>query len=535
MKYTKLILSGGYRETGIQTRGLTTAARREGFRFDQFYLKTEAIIEKKNITKVLIECRQDFSSGIFSGLEEIRERIEALKLSGKEVYFYTHTYGVQELFLSAVCSYRLIHPMGNLRFFGLSYSFLFAKRVIRRFGIDAEIIRRGSYKSAGDRFRTDSLDLANREQYEHYLSSVMQVIRDGVKSGFDKSDEDIDDLLEGEVLNSDAAADAGWIDEIVTLSDFITRWDEQKDREFKFKRMPQKAGKRRLFREEQIAVLVFEGAVVEGYSKRDPLMGQAVGAESFKPVIKKLREDKKVKAVVFRINSGGGSAFASEDITAELRLLAAEKPLIVSMSEVAGSGGYWMSCCGRNTFAMPTTLTGSIGVISMHLSWRRLLDMTGLTHDTIREGEHADAGTPFRELTDEEKKMVDMEIEDMYDGFINMVAESRDKTTEEIDALARGRVWPGMTASKHNLIDSIGGLSDAVSAAVRESSLKKPTVRFYPELKHGLIERIVMNMSGNDGDMDVSATLTALKNMLSGGSLNTGPAALMEEVLFKWN
>ena len=347
MKYTKLVLSGSYHETGMQTKGLSSAARREGFRFDEFFLKTEAIIKQKDITKVFLECRQDFSTGIFSGLEEIRARIEKLGASGKEIYFYAHAYGVQELFLAAACSYRLMHPLGNLRFYGLSQSFIFARNIMRRFGIDAEIIRRGDYKSAGDMYRTDRLAEPNREQYEHYLSTVMGIIRGSICSGFGKTDDDIDILLDGGTLNAEKAADAGWIDEIVSAGEFISRWDEQKDKEFSFRKMPRKAGKGRLFNEETIAVLVFEGAIVDGRSRHEPLLGQAVGAESFIPHIRKLRDDRKVKAVVLRINSGGGSAFASEDVTAELRLLADKKPLVVSMSEVAGSGGYWMSCCGR--------------------------------------------------------------------------------------------------------------------------------------------------------------------------------------------
>ncbi|MDC7226608.1 MAG: signal peptide peptidase SppA [Spirochaetales bacterium] len=535
MKYAKLTLSGPYRETAAQTHGLSTAARREGFRFDQFFLKTEAIINNRKISKVLIECRQDFSTGLFSGLEEIRERLDKLQASGKEVYFFAHTYGGLELFLSSACSYRVMHPMGSVKFFGLSQSFLFAKRMMRRFGIDAGIIRRGAYKSAGDMYRRDTLDDAVREQYEHYLSSVFDVIKDGIISGFDKTADDLDLLLNGVVLTASAAADAGWIDEIVSIGEFVSRWDKQKDREFKFKKAPQKAGKEGFFKKKIIAVLVFEGAVVDGYSRRDPVMGQAVGSESLIPQIRKLRDDSKVKAVVFRINSGGGSAFASEDITAELRLLAEEKPLIISMSEVAGSGGYWMSCCGRKTFAQPTTLTGSIGVISIYLGWKKLFERIGLTHDTIRFGEHADSGSPWRELSDKEKEILEQEIEEMYQSFIGMVAEARGKSREDIEAIAQGRVWPGSSALSHGLIDEAGGLSDSIASAAAEADLKNAAVRFYPEVKYGLVERLIMNISHSDDTEAVKQPLSLISALSRGGGLKTGPLALMEEVLLKWN
>ena len=536
MNYTRFVLSGTFHEIGRQTKGLSSAAGSDGFRFDQFYLKVDSIIKKKSVGKILIECRLDFTAGIFAGLEEIRERIEALKAGGKEVYFYAPSYNVQQLYLASACSYRLIHPMGTLRFSGLSQSFSFAKQLMRRFGIDAEVIRRGRFKSAGDKFRSDKLDEFNREQYEHFLCSVMDSLRGGVESGYEKTADDVDDLLNGRILTADEAADASWIDEIVTVSEFVERWKDNKDKEFKFKKIPERSRNGFSFRPRQIAVLVFEGAVIDGHTKRDPLMGQAIGSDSFIPQIRKLRDDKKVKAVVFRINSGGGSAFASEDITSELRLLAAKKPLIVSMSEVAGSGGYWMSCCGRKTFALPTTLTGSIGVLSIYLSINKLLDNIGITHDTIKQGEYADTGSALRSLTEKERSMIDSEIENMYSGFVKMISEFRKLPLEKVDSLGQGRVWPGVSALSHELIDAEGGLTDALNTAALEAGIKKPVIRFYPEVHHGLVERLVMNMSKEDEEsLAAAARVNAWTKLLKPSNLNTGALAIMEEVLFKWD
>lgn len=535
MNYSRLVLSGVYRETGILTKGLASAAGKEGFRFDHFYLKVEALKRNKNVKKIIIECSHDFSVRIFAGLEEIRERIVTLVSSGKEVYFYSAAYGVQELFLSAACSYRLIHPMGTVRFFGLSQSFTFAKRLMRRFGIDAEVIRRGKFKSAGDRFKTDRLEESNKEQYEHFLDSVMNIIQEGIKTGFEKNSDDLKELLDGRVLTADDAADASWIDEVVTFSEFINRWKEDKDKEHRFKKTPEKIRGGFSLKARKVAVLVFEGAVVDGHSRRDLLMGQAIGADSFIPQIRKLREDKKVKAVVLRINSGGGSAFASEDITAELRLLAKKKPLVVSMSEVAGSGGYWMSCCGRKTFALPTTLTGSIGVISIYLSWYRLLDKLGIKHDTIKNGEFADTGSPLRAVSEKEKAVIDSEIENMYRGFVRMTAEARNLSEEQVDLLGQGRVWPGCSAVQNKLVDEAGGLTTAIKSAAFEAGLKKPTVQFYPEVKHGLIERLIMNISKDDEEtLKAAVVISGVTEIISKANLNTGPLALMEEVLLNW-
>ncbi|MBI9106608.1 MAG: signal peptide peptidase SppA [Spirochaetales bacterium] len=541
MNYSKLILSGTYKETGRQSKGLLSAAGSEGFRFDSFYLKVEALIHKSKVKRVLVICRQDFSAGVFGGLEEVCERLKALRRSGKELYFYTPAYGAPQLFLASVCTHRLIHPMGSVRFLGLSLSFSFLKRMMRGRGINAEILRRGKYKSAGDRFGTDSLEDAAREQYERYIQSVMSVMREEIITGFQKTDKELDALLGGEILSSEKAVSDGWIDRIITESQLENEWKKEKDKEVKIKKTMTKSRRGFSLIERRVAVLVFEGAVVDGHSRRDPIMGQAVGADSFIPQIRKLAEDRKVKAVVFRINSGGGSAFASESITAELRSLAEKKPLIVSMSEIAGSGGYWMSCCGQKTFALRTSLTGSIGVISIYISWFKLLERLGITHDTIKIGEHADAGSPLRMLTAKEREMLDAEIGTMYDNFISIVAEFRNIAKDEVDTMARGRIWSGSDALANRLVDEAGGLSAAIKTASDAARIKKPVVKFYPEITHSLIERLMMNASKEDESAaEILQSGAALGSLLySSGALRTSeqmstPAALMEEVVSKW-
>lgn len=545
MNYVKLVLSGTYRETGIQTKGIASAAGKEGFRFDLFFLKVENLVTKKNVKKVLVECRHDFSAGVFAGLEEICERFETLKAAGKEVYFYSAAYGLQQLVLASAASYRLIHPMGSVKFLGIAQSFSFMKNLMRKYGLEAEVFRRGSYKSAGDRFRTDRLEPPTREQYEFFQHTLMDSISSYLMKGFGKTEDDISYLLEGNILTAEAAEDSSWIDEVVTVGDFENRWKENGDKEFSFRKVPEKAGTGFSLKSRQLAVLVFEGAIVDGRSRRDPMMGQAVGAASFIPHIRKLRDDKKVKAVVFRINSGGGSAFASEEIAAELRLLAEKKPLIISMSEVAGSGGYWISCSGRKTLALPTTLTGSIGVISIYFAVYRLMARLGFSHDTIKIGEHADAASGYRALTEAERKLLDSEIGEMYRSFVKMVADFRKLSEDEVDGLARGRVWPGSAAVEHKLVDAAGGLAASLKEAAEAAGMKSPLIKFYPEVKHGLIERLIMNMSKEDEDAaeavsgaagaaEAALIISGWSRLLKGINSHTGPYALMEERLIDW-
>jgi len=542
MNYSKLILSGSYKETGRQTKGMLSAAGSDGFRFDKFYLKVDELKSKKSVGKILIVCRQDFSAGVFGGLEEIRGCLKSLADSGKELYFYAPSYGAPQLFLASVCPHRLIHPMGSLRFSGLSWSFSFLKRLMRRYGIDAEIIRRGRYKSAGDRFRSDNLDDNIKAQYERYIGSVMSVLKAAVINGFGKTESELDNLLNGKILDAQEAVSSTWLERVITDGDLENEWKTAKDKEVKIRKISNKTRRGFSLVNKRIAVLVFEGTIIDGHSRRDPLLGQAIGSDSFIPQIRKLKEDRKVKAVVLRINSGGGSAFAAESITAELRALAEKKPLIISMAEIAGSGGYWMSCCGQKTFALPTTLTGSIGVISIYISWYKLLERLGITHDTIRIGEHADAGSPLRELTAEERDIFDEEIGRMYEKFISMVSDFRKISKDEVDSLAQGRIWAGTDAVGNKLVDESGGLSEAINAAAEASGLKKPVVKFYPEIQHGLVERLMLNASKED---DTAAQLLqkgeALNMLLSGGpgvfskaEWMSSPAAVMDEVVCKW-
>jgi protease-4 len=539
MKFSKLILSGLYKETGPQTKGLLSAVGGEGFRYDRFYLQTDKLVHNSSVKKILIVCRQDFSAGVFGGLEEIRDRLKTLADSGKELYFYAPAYGLTQLFLASVCTHKIIHPLGTLRFTGFARSFSFYKQLMRRYGIDAEIIRRGSFKSAGDSYRTDSLDDAVRVEYERYFDVVISVLRKGITEGFGKTEADLDDLLKGKVLSSVDAIKNGWLEKAVTDGDLENEWKKAKDKNVKIKNVSKKTGRGLRFNAKTVAVLVFEGIIIDGHSRRDPLMGQAVGSDSFIPHIRKLSDDRKVKAVVLRINSGGGSAFASESITAELRLLAEKKPLIVSMSEIAGSGGYWMSCCGRKTFALPTTLTGSIGVISIYFSWYRLLDRLGITSDTIKIGEHSDVGSPLRELTVKERENIDAEIGAMYDNFVSMVAEVRNLTKDEVDSLGQGRVWAGIDAVGNKLVDETGGITAAIRAAGEAAGIRNPVVKFYPEIPHSFVERLLMNKSKEDEAAARLLQSSAAINLLLSGTFNktewiNSPAVVMEEVLNKW-
>ncbi len=534
MKYTKLVLSGQYHETGNQGNDLLSIGTDEGFRFDRFYIRTANILRKKSVTKVLVDCRTDFRTGLFAGLEEIRECLKKLADAGKDVIFYSPVYGPVQLYLASACTTRIIHPVGTVKFQGLAWSFTFLKKLFEKAGIEALVIRRGKYKSAGDQFSKESLDEHNREQYELYFKTVLDELKSGIISGYGMKEDALDSMLDGETFQAEDALGAGWVSSVSTLIDIESGFKKDK---IKKTSVTDTAMKSALFaaKKGRVAVLVFEGAIVDGKSRRELLIGNAVGSNSFIPHIHKLKDDSSVKAVVLRINSGGGSPYASEDIRSALKLLAEKKPLYISMGEVAGSGGYWISCCGEQTLACNTSLTGSIGVISIYMAWYRLLEKLGVSGDLIKFGKYSDTGSPMRSLTDDEIKMLDSEIESMYSQFTSMVAKARNKTVDEIDLLGMGRIWSGCDARKNGLVDSCGFLTDAVKAAAEKAGIKVPIVKFYPEIKNNLLKKLIMKRPKDDDAADSGSIVKIPPFLLSGSVIEKSRGysimAVMEEVL----
>ncbi len=486
MKYAVLSLDGIYRETAPQVRSLFAAGRGPAFRHDAFLARVERILRDKRILRVLVDHKVGFHARHLAGLEAVRRELDRLKAGDKEVVYYARSYAAAELYLASACSWSVIHPLGSLEFLGLSHSFVFLKGLLKKHKIEADVIRRGRYKSAGDPFRVDSIDRHNREQYERILDNGMDELREKISGGLAKRREDLDALLEGRALSAAEAVEEKWVRRSATREDLLEEWKKEKLGRDPLKGAGIGRGRKR------IAVLFFEGLIIDGASRVDPLSGQAIGADSYLPVIEHLAKRRSVKGVVFRINSPGGSSVASQEIGEAIRRLAAKKPVVVSMGEVAGSGGYWIAAPAERIFAERTTLTGSIGVISMVFSADGLLAERGVTAGTLRRGEHADAGSPLRRLTAKERSMFDARVERVYRAFVETVAASRKRSSEEIRKIAEGRVWAGEDALGVGLVDEVGGLSDAIEHLKKKLALKKARIEFHPRLRYSLFERLVL-------------------------------------------
>ena len=478
---------------------------REVFIFTEFYRTCAAIRADRRIRRVLVHVKPSFRTLTVAALEEIRGELARIVKSGKDVVFYASSYSDPHLYLASACSTRIMHPLGELRCVGLSRSTLYLKRLADRYDVSVQVYRRGKYKSAADRLRLDEIDPADREQYQRYLDASAARLHETIRHGYEKPPDALAELLGGRILDANDALQAGWVDAVSPLDSLRAEWHNTKERKRSVK-PPRTVGNGK-----RIAVLCFEGLIVEGKNRRNPLLGQSIGSESFIRHIDALRKSRRIRAVVLRVNSGGGSAVASEDIRTALVRLAQKKPLVVSMSEVAGSGGYWISMTTSPVFARSTTITGSIGVINVAVGVGEALAGQGVTHTTIRTHDHADAESSLRPLTVDESAEIHRQVASVYDRFVRLVADTRGMTFEETDARGRGRIWAGDDALEQRLVDRVGGLSDAIEAARQTARIDRARVQFFPHVRYSLLERLVYRRNAAAGAFPLRGTAETLR------------------------
>lgn len=516
MKYVVIALKGTYCEIGGQVQSIS--APKKLFRLDRLMELCAWIKKKRSIGTVLMIRHPDFLAPSFGALESIHALVRDLS-QHKELWYYATDYDLIDIYLASACTNRIIHPLGTLCLRGLAWQQIFFKKLLDKHGVEVEVFRRGSYKSAADPFRCDSLDQYNREQLERLLEVTFQTLSSEIMQDSAYSQQLMDSLLGGETLTAADAVAKQLVTEAVSEHELRNRWKKNKVSELVKKRYKGVYGSGT-----RIAVLVFEGAIVDGSNREDALMGQCIGDDFMVKHIRKLREKKRIKGVVFRINSGGGSATASESIQRELRLLAAEKPLVVSIGPIAASGGYWISTSGHRVFAQATSITGSIGVIMLHMSMQRPLEHLGLDHDSVKQGEFADFGSALRSLSQTERDVLEQMTEYYYQEFLQLVGNARSMSPEQVHTYAEGRLWTGVDALEHGLIDQVGGLQEALSHLAQTLNKETLKIEFHPVVKQPWLVRMVnSNMEKDQVTAFSPHALVKSCRMLQGRPLSIDP------------
>lgn len=449
------------------------------------------------IKGIFLNITPVFSMGI-ANMDEIREALADFKRSGKFIASYSDTYSQGSYYLSSVADWIIMNPLGEVMWQGMSSTTPFFKGALDKLGIQPEVIRHGKFKSAVEPFISESMSAENREQVQTFIGSVWHYIVSNVaKARLIDSTLLQDYASQLTIRDADIALEKKFIDQIGYRDNAVQYIHEKlsSSDDPKFVSLKDYIGSNRMtssanISKNKIAVIYAEGDIVEGKGSQGQIGGDRLAA-----AIEKARKDDKVKAIVLRVNSPGGSALASETIWRAASLAQQEKPLIVSMGNYAASGGYYISCPADVILANPATITGSIGVFGLLFNVQRgLNDKLGINTETVRTNPSAGAGAIlFEPLTLSQRAYLQHTVERIYTTFVQHVADGRFLTVEKVDAIGQGRVWSGVDAKGNGLVDGFGGLKDAVLLAAEKADISEDFhVVAYPQAETKLEQILSM-------------------------------------------
>lgn len=477
---------------------------------DILYSIEKAKDDKRIKGIVLKSMMVNASFGGSATLKEIREKLKDFKKSGKFIYAYNQMgYSQYGYWMASVADSVFIHPEGGMMINGLGGAAVFYTEMFKKIGVEPEVIRHGKFKAAIEPFILNKMSPENKEQTMKYTNSLWEQLMKDISNSRNIPEESLNEWADEVVVrDSKTACEKGFVDAMLyqdEFTDFLKKKlgikkenksdtesvDGEKKSKDKInyisiaKYKDAKVKNNAKISKDQIAIIYAEGEIK---SEGNDIIGPEL-AET----IRKVRENKKIKAVVLRVNSPGGSALISDYIWREMVLLKKEKPVVASFGDVAASGGYYISCIADTIVAEPTTITGSIGVFGLMFSGKELIEnKIGFNVESYGTNKHSAFGGVYplplpvssRPLTSFERNIVQQSVERIYDTFISHVSEGRNMTKEQVDSIGQGRVWIGADAKKNGLVDVLGGLTDAIRIAKEMGGIegKSPIVE-YPKHK----------------------------------------------------
>lgn len=437
----------------------------------------------------------------------LRDALQDFKSSDKFIVAYANYYTQGAYYMVSVADSILLNPVGAVDFRGLSSMIAFYKGTLDKLDVQMKIFYAGKFKSATEPFRLDKMSDENRLQVREYLTALNDIYMRDIAASRNIPEAElrqIADRFDGR--SAEGSLKARLVDRIAYEDEVfdLIKTKIGLDKKEKLNRVSvedyfeAKGKKLDLSAKDKIAIVYAEGTIKDG----DDSEPGDIFDEKYVKILRKVRQDATVKAIVLRINSPGGSVLASENIFREVELCQqAGKPVVVSMGDLAASGGYYIACHADSIFAEENTITGSIGVFGMiPMLHKTMKEKLGITYDTVRTGRHSAFGTPFIEFSPEEDAMIQERIEAVYEDFLEKVATGRNKTREQVHEIAQGRVWPGKKAKEIGLVDDIGGLDRALAAAAKLAGLEKYRTTEYPRTKTG-IEQLLDQLT-RDKDKD---------------------------------
>lgn len=434
-------------------------------------------------------------------IEEIRNKLQEFKDStDKFIVSYSEIYSQSAYLISSVAHQIYMHPEGILELKGLAYQGMFFKNALEKLDVEAQIIRHGKFKSAVEPFMLDKMSESNRVQTRGFLTSIWEDIKDEITEDRPLDVQEVNLIAENFLIQkANDAVKYKLIDKLMykdelidSLKSKLNITDSQDLNVVSLGNYKNAKLEGKKYSKNKIAVIYATGEISGGEGDN-----QSIGSEGLSKAIRKARKDDKIKAIVLRVNSPGGSALASETILREMALAKKEKTTVVSMGDVAASGGYYIACQADTIVANPTTITGSIGVFGVLFNAQNMMNNTlGINVDTVKTNSFADLGTPFRPLTTVERNIIQNSVENIYDTFISRVADGRNMTKNQVDEIGQGRVWSGRDALELGLVDVLGGLEKSIELAAEMAKLNDYRIVNLPKEKDPFQEILDEVMNG---------------------------------------
>lgn len=450
-----------------------------------------------------------FSAGVAS-TEEIRNALLTFKKSGKFIYTFADYYTQGAYYLASAADKIYLNPQGQVALQGMAAQLMFFKGTMEKLEIEPQVIRHGKYKSAIEPFILDKMSDENRSQTAGFMDPIWSNISSQIcatrKIDAAAFQQMINDFS---VRTADEAMQARLVDKVAYYDEFVADLNKKSGRAADektrfvslsaYKNVPEKRAGGSVLAKDKIAVVYAIGSISDGEGS-----DTEIGSDRLSAALREARKDKKIKAIVLRVNSPGGDALASEEIWREVELAKKSKPVIVSMGDLAASGGYYISCAADKIVTQPNTLTGSIGVFGLMFNAGNMLkNKLGITTDVYKTNPYADMGNSTRALTASEYAILQGEVDRIYDVFATRVAEGRKLTKSQVDSLGQGRVWSGVDAVKIGLADTLGGVETALQIAADKAGVKDYRVVSFPEQKDPF--KMILN------DLSTTARMYVLK------------------------
>ncbi len=430
---------------------------------------------------------------------EIRDALLDFKSSGKFVLAHTDIFTQKDYYLASVADEVYMNPVGVMDFKGLATEVLYFKDLQEKSGVKMEVIRHGKYKSAVEPFLSNTMSEENRTQIKELITSIWDVMLDDISASREISPEDLNriaDTLGGRTPS--LAVASGLLDGVLHYDEYedllrekLGIDDDTEPNYVSFKDYIQKANlKKTRTGTDRIAVIYAQGEIFYGEGGKN-YIGQGLVVDA----LQKAAKNDNIKAIVLRVDSPGGSALVSDIIWREMQLAKKDKPLVVSFGNVAASGGYYIGVGGDKIFAEPTTITGSIGVFGTIPNLNELANKVGINAEQVGTNENSVDYSFFEPMDDSFRMVIQESIEETYNIFLDRVAQGRNMTVAQVDSLAQGRVWSGVDAKANGLVDELGNLDDAITAAAEMAGLDDYGIRKYPRYKSDF-ERFMEDLGG---------------------------------------